>query len=282
MRTKKTLLFALKVSLSLSLILFTSSTCSRKTLITNPSEAGSPLLLKLNFVETCLLDLIQDVRLIVSSNGDTLADKYLELQNGAISDTIEVPAGEDWKFALQALDASGKVIYSGDTTASVIAGETTKLQIDLYPEVFLLKLDPIYQQVESDSFFNIDVKLYKIDDLFGISFRVEFDPAILLCTNVEPGDLLGPAEYTIFFSKVDSLAGYVAVGYSRVQGTASTASESGRLATLFFKPRQEARESSDSVALTFNEQTLSFYDSEGERKDWRNSVYIHNAQVLIE
>ncbi|KPJ48845.1 hypothetical protein AMJ40_06775 [candidate division TA06 bacterium DG_26] len=276
------MLFASKIVLSLSLILFISSTCSRKSLITNPSEPGSPLVLKLNFAETCLLDLIQDVRLIVSSNGDTLADEYLELQNGAISDTIEVPAGEDWKFALQALDASNNIIYSGETTASVIAGETTKVQIDLYPEVRLLKLDPVYQQVDSDSFFNIDVKLYMIDDLFGISFRVEFDPAILLCTNVEPGDFLGPAESTIFFSKVDSLAGYVAVGYSRIQGTASTASESGRLATLFFKPRQEARESPDSVALTLNEQTLAFYDSNGARKDWRDSVYIHNAQVLIQ
>jgi len=282
MRTKKTVLFASKIVLSLSLILFISSACSRKSLITNPSEPDSPLLLRLNFVESCLLDSIQDVRLIVSSNGDTLVDKHLELQTGAISDTVEVPAGEDWKFALQALDASNKVIYSGDTTASVIAGETTKLQIDLYPEVFLLKLDPVYQEVESDSFFNINVKLYKIEDLFGISFRVEFDPAVLLCTNVEPGDFLGPAEHTIFFSKVDSLAGYVAVGYSRIQGTASTASESGRLATLFFKPRQEARESPDSVALTLNEQTLAFYDSNGARKDWRDSVYIHNAQVLIQ
>lgn len=280
MRTKKTILFASKVILSLSLILLVSSTCSRKSLITNPSEQGSPLLLKLNFVENCLLDLIQDVRLIVSSDGDTLIDKHLHLQNGAISDTIGVRAGENWKFALQALDASGNIIYSGDTTASVIAGETTEMHINLYPKVFLLKLDPIYQEIADAC--TLAVKLYNRQNLFGVSFRVEFDPAILLCTNVEPGDFLQPSESTIFFHKVDSVQGYVAVGYSRTQGSAAGVFDCGTLATLFFRPRQEARDSPDSVDLTFNEQTLTFYDSDGEREDWRDSVYIHNAQVFIE
>ena len=281
MKAKTSLILTLKVILALSLILGVFSTCSRKSHILNPSGQTSPFLFKLNFVETCLLDLIQDVHLIVSSNGDTLADKHLELQNRAISDTIEVQAGADWKFTLQALDASNNIIYSGDTTVSVIAGETTNLQINLYPEVFLLKFDPIYQEVVNDSVFNVEVRLYNVDSLFSTSFRVEFDSSVLFCTDVESGDFLGSSS-TIFFSVIDTVKGYVAVGYSLKQGNGSGVSGSGTLARLHFKIRKQAGESPNLADLIFNEETLAFYDPYGERKDWKDSLYIHNAQVLIE
>lgn len=282
MKIKTNLFLLFKLILALSLMLGIFSTCSRKSFITNPSDQASPLLLKLNFVETALLDLIQSVRLTVSSEGDTLIEKHLDLKDGAISDTIQVQAGENRVFTLEALDSFDLAIYRGVDTADVTGGDTTWVEINLYPVVFLLKLDPVYQEVYNDSLFNVDVKLYNVEDLFGISFRVEFDPAVLLCTDVEFGDFLGPSESTIFFSKVDSVKGYVAIGYSRIQGSVSGVSGNGRLATLYFKPKEEARESPTSVDLIFNEETLTFYDPYGERKDWKDSLYIHNAQVAIQ
>jgi len=177
---------------------------------------------------------------------------------------------------LEALDSSNRVIYSGDTTASIIGGEITELQINLYPVVFLLKLDPMYQEVGESC--TVDVKLYNVGSLFGISFRVEFDPSILLCTDAESGDFLGPLESTIFFSKVDTLRGYVAVGYSGIQGSGSGVSGSGTLARIWFKPVPGA---TGEDSLTFNEETLTFYDQDGENQGLRNTVYIHNAQVLV-
>jgi hypothetical protein len=280
-KTNFFLSFTIIFALSLTLIIF--STCSKKSFITDSSDQTSPLLFKINFTDASLLDLIHRVVLTVSlPETDTSIQKELTLEHRQISGSIEVPVGENRVFTLEALDSSNTVIYRGDTTATVIGGQKTEVTINLFPAVFLLKLSPIYQEVSQfDSFF-VDIKLYNVQDLFGISFRVESDPPVLFGAQVSPGGFLGSDDSTIFFSRVDTLEGYVAVSYTLIQGSASGVSGSGKLARIYFKSLLGEAEGNTLVNLIFNYQTLTFYDPTGEREDWKKRVYIHNAQVLIQ
>jgi hypothetical protein len=277
-KTNGVLTFKAVVALSLILAIF--STCSEKSTITNPYDQTSPLMLKIDFTNASLLNLIDRIVLTVSSKTDTVQTD-LTPQHGQISGSVEVPAGQN-NLTVEALDEQGKVVYRGDTTVTVIGGSTTRLSISLAPEVFLLKLSPTYNEVDRFQTFVLDVKLYNVqefaDDLFGISFRVEFDPEHLYCTGADSGGFLGPPDPTFFYGRIDSLVGYVAVGYTKIYGSSYSVSDSGTLATINF----EARVTDAVVNLIINKETLTLYDSVGEREDWKESVYVHNAQVLIE
>ena len=267
----------------LSLILSISSTCTTKTNITNLWDNDSPLLLEMVFEDNSLLDLVQSVALTVSlSDEDIYLEKELTIQNGEIKDQIEVPAGDSWIFTLEALDSSKNPIYRGSTIASVVGGQTNQVNIKLSPVVFLLKLDPVYQKISNSEPFVLEVKLYNVEDLFGISFRVEFDTASLICTEVSSGDFLGSSDSTIFFSKADTLKGYVAVGYSKIQGNGSGVSGDGVLARIYFRAKEVPGENPFGVNLVFNTETLCFYDPAGERPEWKDSLYIHNAQIWLQ
>jgi len=283
MKTKTNSFFSQKVILALFLILIILSTCTRKSFITDPFDRPSPLSLKISFTDITLLDLIHKVVLIVSlPGGEIYLRKELTLQDGKIKDQIEVPAGENRVFTLEALDSTQTVIYKGADTAKVVGAEITEVKINLSPAVFLLKLDPVYQEVTKLDAFFVDVKLYNVQNLFGIAFRVDFDSSVLFCTDVSSGDLLGSPDSTIFFSKVDTLKGYVACGYSQIQDAGRGVSGSGRLARLHFKARDNLGENPLFANLAFNQETLSFYDLGGENPEWKDSVYIHNAQLLIQ
>lgn len=274
MRIKISLFLSLKIILPLGLMLIIFSTCTKKSLINNPTEQVSPLLLKISFADASLVGLIDSVILSVFiPETKTSIETCLTLKEGQISGRVEVPAGEDRVFTLEALDSSNTIIYRGVETANVIGGETTEVKIDLLPVVLLLRLSPIYQEVFSSNSLCVDVKLDSVKNLFGVSFRVEYDPAVLVCDSVSSGDFLG-LDSTIFFYKVDT--GYVAVGYTRIQGDTSGVSGSGTLARLYL--RAKAVEGTTLGELIFNRQTLAFYDPKGDLKD---KVYIHDAQVLI-
>jgi hypothetical protein len=274
---------AFKTFFALSLLFIIFSTYCNKTPFTGPGNQTSPLFLKIAFGDESLSDLIQRVVLTVSlPESDTPIQTDLTLQNGQISGSVEVPAGENRLFLLEALDSTNTVIYQGDTTATVMGGQITQLEIKMFPAVFLLKISPVYQEVARfDSFF-VEVKLYGALNLFGVSFRVECDPAALLAWQVSPGDFLGSPDSTIFFSKLDTLGGYVAIGYSKVRDSSYGVSGSGRLARIHFKSlAPQTKEDSTLANVLFKRETLSFYDLDGENQDLKDSVYIHDAEVLI-
>jgi hypothetical protein len=283
MKVKKNLSLSLTTVFTLGLLFFIFFTCCNKTPSTGPESQTSPLFLKITLGDESLSDLIQRVVLTVSlPESDTPIQTDLTLSNGQISGSIEVPEGEGRLFTLEALDSTDAVIYRGDTTVTVMGGQITQLEITLFPAVFLLKMSPVYQEVaQFDSFF-VDVKLYGASNLFGVSFRVEYDPAALLAWQVSPGDFLGSPDSTIFFSKLDTLGGYVAIGYSKVQNSSYGVSGSGRLARIHFKSlAPQTKEESDLSNVVFKRETLTFYDLNGENQDLKDSVYIHEAEVLI-
>jgi hypothetical protein len=283
MKVKRSLLSHFRTIIALVLFFIISSTYCNRTQLTGLDNKTYPLLLKITLGDQSLSDLIQKVVLTVSlPESDTPIQTDLNFSDGQISGSVEVPTGEDRHFSLEALDSSNAVIYRGDTTVTVMAGQITQLEITLQPVVFLLKISPLYQEVaQLDSFF-VDAKLYRASNLLGVSFRVEYDPAALLAWQVSPGDFLGSPDSTIFFSKIDTTGGYVAVGYSKVGDGSYGVSGNGRLARIHFKSLEpQTKEDSILANLVFNHETLTFYDLVGENKDLKDSVYIHNAEVLI-
>jgi hypothetical protein len=283
MKVKKYSSLPFRAVFTLGLLFIIFSTYCNKTPFTGPGSQTSPLFLKITFGDESLSDLILRVVLTVSlPESDTPIQTDLTLQNGQISGSVEVPAGEDRFFSLEALDSTNTVIYRGDTTATVMGGQITQLGITLFPAVFLLKISPVYQEVARfDSFF-VEVKLYGASNLFGVSFRVEYDPAALLAWQVSPGDFLGSPDSTIFFSKLDTLGGYAAIGYSKVQNSSYGVSGSGRLARIHFKSlAPQTKEDSTLANVVFKRETLTFYDPNGDNQDLKDSVYIHDAEVLI-
>jgi hypothetical protein len=283
MKDKKNLAWHFRTVLVLGLLFIISSIYCNRTPLTGPGIHTSPLLLKISLGDQSLSDLIQKVVLTVSlPESDTPIQSNLTFRNGQISGSVEVPAGENRLFLLEALDSTNTVIYRGDTTANVMGGQITQLEITLQPVVFLLKISPLYQEVaQLDSFF-VDIKIYGASNLFGVSFRVEYDPAALSAWQVSPGDFLGSPDSTIFFSKLDSLGGYAAIGHSKVQNSSYGVSGSGSLARVHFRSlATQTKEDSTLANVIFNHETLTFYDLNGENQDLKDSVYIHDAEVLI-
>jgi hypothetical protein len=146
--------------------------CSQKSV---NNETFPTVSLSMKVTEPGLMQYVDQFRLIVTAPDMDSINTSLSLEKGYLVGAVEVPAGKARTFTILALDAaSGDTIYRGDTLCDVTAGATIVLTINLYPQVPLIKLSPCYQEVNANSIFSADVKVFKITDLYSITFRIHF------------------------------------------------------------------------------------------------------------
>jgi len=212
--------FHIKALLLTVLVLTVSWGCDSK--IVNQNFDSTSLKVRINTAGASpkLLALVDqfEVTVVELISNNVIAVEPLTLNGQFIEGQIDsLPSGLDLEFTAQAKRLSdGLVIYEGTTIISLAPGEVTEVPIAMSPVVPVMKSTPRQDNIsviDSSSHF-VDVKIFNVNQLFGTSFRVFYDPNFLLFDSVALSSTINPNE-VIFFAAtgVDSISSqpYVAV-----------------------------------------------------------------------
>jgi hypothetical protein len=182
-----------------------------------------------------LEQLVETVELLIYADDLETMAFDLDVIQGKVSTTVEVPPGSDRIFEMRAADATGRVLYFGADTVSISQGLDEEVHIILRPVILLMRISPNYQEVEVGTPTTVDIHIFNVDSLYGAAFVLIFDPHSIRIDGWGAGGLLGDDEGTIFRGHLegDSLA----ISYTRTGDVYSTGvSGSGRLATITLTP----------------------------------------------
>jgi len=210
-----------------TLVLFS---CSQK--IVNDDVAPS-ISLSMKVTEPALIELINQFQVIVTAPDMDSIVAPLVLNGTIIEGKIDVPTGNNRKFVVQALDTVGLVIYAGSTVVNIESGVERLLTINLYPQVSLIKFTPRFQTVGANVPFAVDVKVFNIDSLYSISFRVSYSYPVWPDSARVGRDL---DSNVIFFNRIDNLTQIYAIAVSQTDQTTPIVNANGyaTLATVYF------------------------------------------------
>lgn len=222
-------------SLGVVLAILILSGCSQKGV---NDDAAPSIALHMKVTEPALIEQVSQFWLIVTGPGMDSIQTELTLSGGHLEGEVDVPAGRKRKFEVQARDQSNRLIYRGSTTVDVVPGETIDLTINLYPVVPLVKLSPRFQEVDPGSPCSVDVKVFRIRDLYGISFRIHYDSLIYPDSAVLASDL---DPNLIFFEIIDSIPQVYAITVSQIDQSTPIVDRDGNasLARVFFTTNPE-------------------------------------------
>ncbi len=96
----------------------------------------------------------------------------LVYHNGFLVGNINVPAGPERLFVIQAFDEEGLLIYSGRTIADVVGGEELELDIEMVPDVPMIKLSPVYVETIQGDYLAITIKVFNLPDIGRIGIEL--------------------------------------------------------------------------------------------------------------
>lgn len=170
-----------------------------------------------------LLAIVDSFRVIVveTSVSDTLAVSPLSLNSaGLIVGQIDsLPTEVNLEFTAQALDPQLGLIFSGSTNAVLEPDIVNNVFINLSPVVPLMKFTPRHLDLigADTSAQTFDVKIFNVDSLYGVSFRVRYDAAYLRALNAKL-DTSQNASQTLFFQfdSVDANGPYKAIAVTGI------------------------------------------------------------------
>lgn len=185
--------------------------CSEKGV--NEDTAPS-ITLSMKITEPALIETIREFRLIVTAPDMKRIERSLTLQGQYVVGEVRVPAGRERKFDVRALDETERTIYQGDTTLDIEAGTAIVLNISLYPQVPLVKLSPRFLQVPPDTTFALDLKVFNIDSLYGISLKIYFGNYVVRPDSAIAGPNLDPR--LIYLNQLDYDSGFYAFAIRQI------------------------------------------------------------------
>jgi hypothetical protein len=111
----------------------------------------------------------------------------LELINGFLVGAVAVPPGRDRKFEVTVFDEKGHVVYRGETTTDVAPMATIALEINLYPQVPMVKTSPrVVHAIQSDR-FALDLKVYNMPSLNSITVSLFWTNYLVYPDSALPG-----------------------------------------------------------------------------------------------
>ncbi len=218
-------------------------------------------------------------RVVLDVSSESGYEETLEstLEDGLVTFRVEdIPIGEPINFVMSAFNAQNVLLYSGEQTESFSPGDDATIDILLLPQVPLARVTPVYSRINGASGSStINVIVSNVDDIFGASFRIEFNPNIVQIGDVEEGSLFDGSE-TLFLSRVES--NYVAVAITlQGSGSAQGIDGGGVIASIELLPGS----SLGASALTINPETLRLVDWQGNTLPTSGSLYIDNGEVEV-
>ena len=217
--------------------------CSERTVGPDGDEG---LVLKTRFTSSQFLAQIEWVRLTVyGPDMDTIVVSSIEPigSEGESTDSIafdgqrifvrvDVPAGRDRVFILEAFDASS-VLYRAVRVATILPGEVSIVDLALDPVVPMVRLSPRRVEVGGGQVFALDLELANLPGVAGVA--VELDPADAAITPivVERHPTQAPTVATTGTLVFDN-EHYMAVAVDTARGPLVDSRGNGKAATVYF------------------------------------------------
>ncbi|MEW6015554.1 MAG: hypothetical protein AB1690_09540 [Candidatus Zixiibacteriota bacterium] len=125
-----------------------------------------------------------------------LVDSLIE-KDGYFVGELAIPAGRDRRFIVEGIGMGRQdvpvLLYKGETVADVLPGIITRLSIDLYPVVPMVKLVPRYLEIPFETTFRLDLVVYNLNLLDSAEFGVFYDIGSLHVDSVVRNRSLGDA-----------------------------------------------------------------------------------------
>jgi hypothetical protein len=185
---------------------------------------------------------------------------------------LDVPIGADRTFTVRALDIEGELVYEGSHTADVDIDAEPIIPILIKPKRFTLLVTPSDTTVSAGETFEVGVEVYGVEELFGVSFEVEYDGSLLTVEgNPETGDFLDSEVELVMVEE-----GRVSVSVTKKRGE-EPMSGSGRLARIPFRA-----EGVGVTSVRLVEETLTLQRGDGTPVPGRGGMILGGARVVIE
>jgi hypothetical protein len=251
---------------------------------------GPPVGLKIaiDFGEAGPTSSVDSVDLVIRYSDRDSVLQALDLDDGAVQDTVFIDPGDSVTFVLRAFDADGRLLYVGiEGPMAVTSGATVLLEIRLEPAVLMLRPGPMYQEanLNSEETVEVYVDVHNVDSLFGASFRLMWDPSILQMVAAFVGDFLRGGETgipTLFFAEINNEAGFAGCTVPR-HGDADViipgVSGFGCLATFEFA---QVRPGTTPIWFSDAEKLRpSLLKPDGNEVDGHESLFLESATVRV-
>lgn len=202
----------------ISALIFLILACESK--ITAPVKNDAMLSISIGVADASpkLLAAVDQYRLIVTdpARREILADSPLTLNSsGNIVGRIDsLPSGINLEFTARALDAQLGLIFSGTTNAHLEFGTSNNVFIALSPVVPLMKFTPRHLDLlgTDSSAHNFDVKIFNVDSLYGVAFKVRYNPNYFRVVDARLDISQNAASVILFqFDSFDSVGLYKAI-----------------------------------------------------------------------
>lgn len=128
---------------------------------------------------------------------DQLMVDSLTEKDGYFVGELAIPAGRDRRIIVEGIGMGRQdipiLLYKGETVADVLPGIITRLSIDLYPVVPMVKLVPRYLEIPFETTFRLDLVVYNLHLLDSAEFGVFYDISSLHVDSVVRNRSLGDA-----------------------------------------------------------------------------------------
>jgi hypothetical protein len=160
-----------RAALALLFAIMTASSCSEK--ITSAGEQTVDLEIRAPLAASG--QAAQAAKYVLTVTGPGIMEPIvtaLALSNGLLTGSIVVPAGPDRVFRIDAYDAAGTLIYSGQTVTDVTSGSELKLDIDLVPQVPMIKVSPMYLETLQGDYLAMKIRVYHLGDIASIDINL--------------------------------------------------------------------------------------------------------------
>ncbi len=242
----------------------------------SPNSGGSKeVVISSLLKEAGLGENITRIALVVSGEGFEATSHELDIIDGVATITIDVPIGEARTFEMTAFNNTDVALYRGSTIADVFAGSTTEVDIIMAPLVPMIRVSPMFSQTSGETEQTISVFVHNIDSLFGASFRLEYDTALVEAVTVTAGNIF-TGEEALFFTQ--TRPGYVAVAYT-IQGNQSAqgVSNDGTIAVINLAPKAVG-----TSFLRIPAATLSLIDWQGNLLPREGILFIEEGEIRID
>ena len=205
--------------------------------ITAPPHSGTSLSLKFDIADASpkLIAAIDQFRVTVFDPAvpETVVVSQLTFDpNGFIVGQIDsLPAEINLVFTAEALDMQAStVIFRGSANATLVADVVNDVLIELSPVVPLMKLTPRFHNILSaDTATQIfDVKIFNVDSLYGVSFRVRYDQTYLIAVSATLDSNYNPSEVIFFESdQFDTFGPFKVISITETDSTRALVDANG-------------------------------------------------------
>ncbi|MEM4204881.1 MAG: cohesin domain-containing protein, partial [Candidatus Methanomethylicaceae archaeon] len=139
------------------------------------------------------------------------------------------------------------------------------------PDRMGIFIKPKSISVKKGDAFAINIDVYKVVDLFGVSFELQFDPKILSTFDAKTGDAMG--NDALFLSMPSD--GKINIAISKKQGS-SPFSGSGTLVTIGFKAVEDGK-----TEINFDKSKLVLQKSDGSPISGMEDILLGTCQVVV-